>query len=99
MAQDKRVPPASGSEPPLAQFSDSPMIRLPEVLLVLSPDQVNGERNYPGSVGIKYGPSKDDWVRLPYTTMKKIIDFCKENALLFNSQLQKEREKNLVSDL
>lgn len=80
-------------------FSDSPSMRLPEAFVVLSPDQINGEKVYPGTVGFKYGPSKDDWLRMPYTSMKKVIDFCNEHKNLFNVQLQKERQKNQVSDL
>jgi hypothetical protein len=80
-------------------FADSPSLRLPEAFVVLSPNQVSGEKTYEGTVGFKYGPSKDDWLRLPYTSMKKIIDFCSEHKDLFNMQLQKEREKNQVSDL
>lgn len=80
-------------------FSDSPSLRLPEAFVVLTPDQVNGEKIYAGAVGFKYGPAKEDWLRLPYTSMKKVIDFCMEHKDLFNKQLQKERQKNQVSDL
>ncbi|AAM06178.1 hypothetical protein [Methanosarcina acetivorans] len=87
----------NGSE--VSGFSDAPTLRIPEAFIVLSPDQVNGDKTYPGTVGLKYGPTKEDWIRLPYTSMKKLIDFCRENSSLFNSQLQKEREKNQVTDL
>lgn len=80
-------------------FSDSPSLRLPEAFVVLSPDQISGDKVYEGTVGFKYGPAKDDWLRMPYTSMKKIIDFCSEHKGLFNKQLQKERQKNQVSDL
>jgi hypothetical protein len=89
-------PKSPGSPGPL---DDAPTLRLPEVFVVMSPDQSNGDKNYPGTVGLKYGPTKEDWVRLPYISMKKLIDFCKENSRLFNMQLQKEREKMQVSDL
>ncbi len=87
------------SNQPTSGFADSPSMRLPEAFVVLSPDQINGEKVYPGTVGFKYGPSKDDWLRVPYTSMKKVIDFCNEHKALFNKQLQKERQKNQVSDL
>lgn len=80
-------------------FDDVPMLRLPECLIMLSPDQENGDRVFEGSVGFKYGPEKRDWLRLPYMSMKKLIDFCVENREQFNAQLRKEREKNQVSDL
>lgn len=90
---------ANGKKTGASGFADSPSLRLPEAFVVLSPNQVSGEKTYEGTVGFKYGPSKDDWLRLPYTSMKKIIDFCSEHKDLFNMQLQKEREKNQVSDL
>lgn len=80
-------------------FLDVPVLRLPECLIMLSPDQENGDKTYEGSIGFKYGPEKKDWLRLPYMSMKKLIDFCMENKEQFNAQLKKEREKNQVSDL
>lgn len=80
-------------------FAESPSLRIPEAFVVLSPDQISGDKKYEGSVGFKYGPAKEDWLRIPYTSMKKIIDFCSEHKGLFNEQLKKEREKNQVTDL
>ncbi len=90
---------ANGKKNNASGFADSPSLRIPEAFVILSPDQVSGDKTYEGTVGFKYGPSKDDWFRMPYTSMKKVIDFCSEHKDLFNMQLRKEREKNQVSDL
>ncbi|MDQ1253238.1 MAG: hypothetical protein QG646_2388 [Euryarchaeota archaeon] len=92
-------PGTNGKKEKDAGFSDSPSLRIPEAFVVLSPDQVSGGKKYEGTVGFKYGPSKDDWLRIPYTSMKKVIDFCGGHKDLFNAQLKKEREKNQVTDL
>lgn len=92
-------PNTPGPADSLSHFGEAPTLRIPEAFIVLSSDQRNGEKVYPGTVGLKYGPAKEDWIRLPYTSMKKLIDFCKENSVLFNYQLKIEREKNQVSDL
>jgi hypothetical protein len=80
-------------------FEDVPILRLPFGMLMLSKNQETNGRTYEGTVGIKYGPEKSDWLRMSYLDMKKVIDFCKENKALFNTQLQQEREKMVVGDL
>lgn len=80
-------------------FEDVPILRLPFGMLILSKDQQTNSRTYEGTVGIKYGPEKSDWLRMSYMDMKKVIDFCKENKALFNTQLQQERQKMVVGDL
>jgi len=72
-------------------------LRTPEVFVLLSEDNEEKGKSYPGTVGFKYGPEKGEWVRVSYLTMKKIIDLCQENKILFNAQLKKELEKNQVS--
>jgi len=67
---------ANGKKAGTSGFADSPSLRLPEAFVILSPDQVSGEKTYEGTVGFKYGPSKDDWLRLPYTSMKKMALRC-----------------------
>jgi|GEM_PF-2171455 len=97
--------PSAPSTPPaqpnavFSHFEDVPTMRLPEGTVFLTPDQENKGRVYDGKVGIKYGAEKDEWLRLSYTSMKRLIDFCKENSVAFNTQLKKEREKLQVSDL
>lgn len=93
------APRTNGNKTSSSGFAESPSLRIPEAFVVLSPDQVSGDKKYEGSVGFKYGPSKEDWLRIPYTSMKKVIDFCSEHKGLFNEQLKKEREKNQVTDL
>jgi len=80
-------------------FEDVPILRLPIGMLMLGKDSESNGRTFDGTVGIKYGPEKSDWLRLSYMDMKKIIDFCKENKDLFNTQLKAEREKMLTGDL
>lgn len=80
-------------------YDDVPMMRIPSGMIMLSKDQENNGRTYEGTVGIKYGPTKADWLRLSYMEMKKLIDFCRENKDLFNTQLKKERENMSVGDL
>ena len=80
-------------------FDDVPTMRVPSGFIMLTKDTTKGEKTYEGSFGIKYGPEKSDWLRIPYLEMKKIIDFCKENKHLFNEQLEKERKKMSVGDL
>jgi hypothetical protein len=80
-------------------FADVPILRIPTGMLMLSKDQETNGRTFEGTVGIKYGPEKSDWLRLSYMEMKKIIDFCREHKEQFNTQLKLEREKMATGDL
>lgn len=101
--------PSSGPDPesqndksnqvPVEFVADVPTLRIPEGFVVMSFDNVSGNKIYPGTVGIKYGPNKTDWLRFSYMSFKKLIDFCQENREQFNTQLKCEREKLQVSDL
>ncbi len=80
-------------------YDDVPIMRIPSGMLMLSKDQENNGRTFDGTVGIKYGPEKSDWLRLSYMEMKKIIDFCREHKDQFNTQLKLERDRMVVGDL
>lgn len=74
-------------------------IRLPEVFFMLSEDGEYNGRETEGRIGIKYGEGKTDWVWLSYMSFKKMIDLCKDNRDVFNSQLKKEIAKAQVEAL
>jgi hypothetical protein len=75
-------------------------LRLPECFVMMSqdgPDKTGTFRE--GSVGMKYGTEKSDWLWMPYMSVKKLIDFCTEHKDLFNAQLEKERSRLQVQNL
>ena len=75
-------------------FDDVAMLRLPFGMVMLGKDQETDGRKFDGQVGIKYGKTSQDWLRMSYIDMKKIIDFCRENKETFNEQLTKELARN-----
>ena len=81
------------------ELPDVPMIRLPSGFVMLSRDNTSNGRTFEGTVGIKYGPEKGDWLRFSYTDMKRLIDFCTEHRELFNAQLSNERLRMQIGDL
>lgn len=74
--------------------SDSPevpMMRLPECFVMMS----QADETYDGNIGLKYGNTKQDWLRISYIGFNKLIGFLKkpENLKIFNEQLKIEKEK------
>jgi hypothetical protein len=90
----------NGKPIPQNDEDDAVMMRLPECLVIMSPDSTtdNG-RTRDGKIGLKYGSEKSDWIWMPYMSMKKLIDLCKEHREMFNEQLSKERQRLAVDDL
>ena len=70
---------------------ETPMMRLPECLVMLS----EADDRYDGNIGLKYGNTKQDWLRISYLGFNKLIGFLKqpENIKIFNEQLALEKEK------
>lgn len=85
--------PSEGTTP--GGYEDTPSLRLPFGFVTLGIDT----EKYTGQVGIKYGPEKNDWLRMSYIDCKKFIDFCREHRDVFNAQLKIEREKTNTGDL
>lgn len=77
----------------------NPSVRLPECLFLMADDSVYKGREREGKIGLKYGKGKSEWIWLSYMSMKKIIDTCKDNKELFNSQLKKEIQRMQVDEL
>jgi hypothetical protein len=90
----------NGKAIPQNEEDDAVMMRLPECLVLMSPDSTTKDGKVrEGKIGLKYGSEKTDWIWMPYMSMKKLIDLCKENRELFNTQLSQERQKMQVDDL
>ena len=90
---------SSGDMTHAGEMPEVPMLRLPSGFVMLSRDNVSNGRVFEGTVGIKYGPEKGDWLRLSYMDMRKLIEFCTEHRELFNAQLSNERSKMNIGDL
>lgn len=101
MAEDNKPNSGTGvnGNSTAGQQDETAMMRLPSAFVMLSQDNNENGKHFAGTVGLKYGTEKKDWLRMSYSEMKKLMDFCNENKTLFNKQLAQERKDMVVSDL
>lgn len=78
---------------------DTAFLRLPTTMVMLTKDSEKDGRQYEGSVRIRYGSQKGQWVVISYTESLKIVSFLKENKDLVNAQLDLEERRNSVGRL
>lgn len=76
-------------------------LALPGGLYCMLGDNVyeNGSLKYEGKVGIKYGRSSKDWIRMSYNDLALFVLWAMEHKDFINTMVMLERKRGLAPEL